>query len=282
MVTYVAGVGLDDDRVFKALADPSRRLLLDRLLARDGQTLSELESTLEMTRFGVSKHLRVLEDADLVVTRRAGRQKLHFLNPVPVRLIHDRWIDKYTERRIAALADLKTQLEGTTMTPPAPSAQAVPTQVFRVHIKASPEAVWEAITSPEWSARYGYGPTEFDLRPGGRIRGLANEGLRARGVPEVVTEGEVLEVEPPRRLVQTYRMLFDSAVAAEPPTRVTWQIEPLGDAVTRLTVVHELDGAPVHAGLVTGENVQAGGGWPYILSDLKSVLETGNSLASAS
>lgn len=101
----------DDDRVFKALADPTRRLLLDRLFQRDGRTLTELESELEMTRFGVMKHLRLLEEAGLVVTRRSGREKLHFLNPVPIRLVHDRWIDKFTERRVAALTDLKRQLE---------------------------------------------------------------------------------------------------------------------------------------------------------------------------
>jgi DNA-binding transcriptional ArsR family regulator len=101
----------DDDRVFKALADATRRFLLDRLFARDGRTLTDLESELDMTRFGVMKHLRVLENVGLVVARRSGRTKLHFLNPVPIRLIHDRWIDKYTERRVSALADLKTQLE---------------------------------------------------------------------------------------------------------------------------------------------------------------------------
>ena len=104
---------IDDDRVFKALADPTRRFLLDRLFERDGRTLTELESELEMTRCGARKHLRVLEDAELVVTQRSGREKLHFLNPVPIRLIHDRWIDKYTERHVSALADLKTQLEKT-------------------------------------------------------------------------------------------------------------------------------------------------------------------------
>jgi DNA-binding transcriptional ArsR family regulator len=101
----------DDDRVFKALADPTRRFLLDLLFARDGRTLSELEGELEMTRFGVMKHLKVLEEAGLVVTRKQGREKLHFLNPVPIRLVHDRWIDKYTERRTAALTDLKSELE---------------------------------------------------------------------------------------------------------------------------------------------------------------------------
>jgi DNA-binding transcriptional ArsR family regulator len=110
LVTY-PGVVTDDDLVFKALADPTRRYLLDKLFVRDGRSLTELESELEMTRFGVMKHLRILEDAGLVVTRRSGREKLHFLNPVPIRLIHDRWIDKYTERQVSALADLKTTLE---------------------------------------------------------------------------------------------------------------------------------------------------------------------------
>jgi DNA-binding transcriptional ArsR family regulator len=112
LVTYIYIV-TDDDRVFKALADPTRRFLLDRLFERDGRTLTELESELEMTRFGVMKHLRLLEDAGLVVARRSGREKLHFLNPVPIRLIHDRWIDKYAERRVSALADLKSELEQT-------------------------------------------------------------------------------------------------------------------------------------------------------------------------
>jgi len=110
MVTY-SGRVTDDDLVFKALADPTRRFLLDRLFERDGRTLTELESELEMTRFGVMKHLKVLQEAHLVVARKQGREKLHFLNPVPIRLIHDRWIDKYTERRISALAELKKELE---------------------------------------------------------------------------------------------------------------------------------------------------------------------------
>ena len=127
---------IGDDRVFKALADATRRFLLDQLFARDGRTLTELESELEMTRFGVMKHLRVLEDAGLVVARRSGREKLHFLNPVPIRLIHDRWIDKYTERQVSALADLKHELEGET-----------------VYIRATPQAIWDAITRPEWTSR---------------------------------------------------------------------------------------------------------------------------------
>src|ERR1700740_1790135 len=133
---------MDDDQVFKALADSTRRHLLDRLFERDGRTLTELESELEMTRFGVMKHLRVLEDAGLVVTRRSGREKLHFLNAVPVRLIHDRWIDKYTERPVSALTSLKAELEEKTMS-------ETTIKVFEIYIKAPAQTVWEAITTPE-------------------------------------------------------------------------------------------------------------------------------------
>jgi uncharacterized protein YndB with AHSA1/START domain len=155
------------------------------------------------------------------------------------------------------------------------------TQVFRVHIKATPEEIWEAITSPDWTARYGYrAPSEYDLRPGGAFRSLANEGMKAMGSPDVVVEGEVIDVDPPRRLVQTWRMLFDPSQAAEPFTRITWEIEALNGGVSRLTVVHDLHDAPVHASLVSGDQLQGGGGWPYILSDLKSLLETGTALMS--
>src|SRR4249920_893766 len=128
---------MDDDRVFKALADPTRRLLLDRLFERDGRTLTELESECEMTRFGVMKHLKLLEEAGLVVTRRQGREKLHFLNPVPIRLVHDRWVSKYTGPWAAALSDLKSRLE-------------TPMQkVFEIYIRTTPERLWKAITDPE-------------------------------------------------------------------------------------------------------------------------------------
>jgi uncharacterized protein YndB with AHSA1/START domain len=164
------------------------------------------------------------------------------------------------------------------------TATQTTTQVFRVHIKASPERVWEAITSPEWTARYGYqAPCEYDLRPGGTFRSVANEGMKAMGAPDVVVEGEVLESDPPRRLVQTWRMLFEPSQAAEPLTTVTWEIEPITDAVCRLTVVHDVTDAPIHASLISGEQLQgAGGGWPFVLSDLKSLLETGSSLMSGS
>src|SRR5262249_14437826 len=147
--------GMEDEQVFRALADPSRRLLLDRLFERDGRTLMELQSQLAMTRFGVMKHLRVLEEAGLITTRKVGREKLHYLNPVPIQLLADRWIGKYAAARVSALIDLKTILEGRdTMTVPSATR---PKQVYHVFINASPERVWEALTKPEFTARYFYG-----------------------------------------------------------------------------------------------------------------------------
>ncbi len=152
-------------------------------------------------------------------------------------------------------------------------------QVYRVYIKATPEAVWEAITKPEWTLRYGYqAPVEYDLRPGGAYRGLPSEAMTAYGAPDVILDGEVLEVDPPRRLVQTWRSLWDPEMSAEGFTRLTWELEPEG-GVTRLTVTHELDGAPKTAKQVAGELAEAGGGWSYIISDLKTLLETGKALS---
>ena len=238
----------DDDRVFKALADPTRRFLLDRLFARDGRTLTELESELEMTRFGVMKHLRVLEDAGLVVTRRSGREKLHFLNPVPIRLIHDRWIDKYTERQVSALADLKTELEADRMTTQVETA--VTTQVYRVYIKASPEAIWDAITKPEWTQKYGYrGAVEFDaLRAGRQVPGhRAARRCRRWGCPEVVVDGEVLEADPPRKARPDVAHALGRGHRGGELHALTYEIEEDDAGVTRLTVTHELEGTPITA-----------------------------------
>ncbi|QXJ26072.1 metalloregulator ArsR/SmtB family transcription factor [Actinomadura graeca] len=260
----------DDDAAFKALADPTRRFLLDLLFSRDGRTQGELESELEMTRFGVAKHLRVLEDAGLVVTRRSGREKLHFLNPVPIRLIHDRWIDKYTERPAAALAGLKRELEQTMTT-----TEDTTVQVYRVYIKATPEAIWDAITKPEWTRRFGYqAPVEYELRPGGAFRGLASEVMKEGGAPDVVVDGEVIEADPPRRLVQTWRALY----LGESFTRLTYEIEDDGTGVSTLTVTHDVTGAPQTAAQVAGRIPDAGGGWSQTLSDLKTLLETGEAL----
>ena len=157
----------------------------------------------------------------------------------------------------------------------------VTTQVYRVYIKATPQAIWDAITKPEWSQKYGYGGiVEYDLRPGGKYRGLASESMRSAGAPEVAVDGEVVEVDPPHKLVQTWRMLMDDGMAAEGFTRLTHEIEPVGEGVTKLTLIHDLTGAPRLQLLLSGgmESEGAGGGWSWVLSDLKSLLETGSTL----
>ena len=158
---------------------------------------------------------------------------------------------------------------------------SVTTQVHRVYIKATPEAIWDAITKPEWTERYGYGGrVEYDLRPGGKHRGFTTEAMRSVGAPDVALEGEVIEADEPRRLVLTWRFLMDPEIAAEGVTRVTYEIEPREGGVTRLTVIHDLEGAPRLALLLSGgmEDEGAGGGWSWILSDLKTLLETGTRL----
>jgi uncharacterized protein YndB with AHSA1/START domain len=158
---------------------------------------------------------------------------------------------------------------------------AVTTQVYRVYIKATPQAIWDAITKPEWTERYGYGGlADYDLRPGGRAISRWSEEMQAQGLPEIAIDGEVLEVDPPRKLVQTWKVAMDEEMAAEGFTRVTWEIEERDGGVSRLTVIHELEGAPKIAALVSGglEDTGAGGGWSFVLSDLKSLLETGEAL----
>jgi uncharacterized protein YndB with AHSA1/START domain len=155
----------------------------------------------------------------------------------------------------------------------------VTTQVFRIYIKATPQAIWDAITKPEWTQRYGYrGVAEYELRPGGKYRALAPAEMQAMGMPEVVVDGEVLEADPPRKLVQTWRALWDEEIASEGPTRVTFDIEEDDEGFTRVTVTHELEGAPMHAAQVTSlaKLHEGGGGWAWILSDLKTLLETGD------
>jgi uncharacterized protein YndB with AHSA1/START domain/DNA-binding transcriptional ArsR family regulator len=260
------------DAVFKALADPTRRSLLDALFAADGQTLAALEGRLPMTRFGVMKHLRVLEQAGLVTAVRRGREKLHFLNPVPIRLVHDRWVSKYAEPWATTLTGLKRDLEEETMESfdvphvvplsPAPGGEGH-MAVFEIYIKTTPERLWEAITDPAMRARYSFGvETRSDWTPGSSYRA---------GVPRVVdiAAGENLEVDPPRRLVQTFTALWSDEVRAAGASRVTWEIIPVGDSC-RLTVVHDR--------LAADANPELYGGWPMILSGLKTLLETGESL----
>jgi uncharacterized protein YndB with AHSA1/START domain len=239
------------DPVFKALADRTRRSLLDELYERDGQTLSALEARLPMTRFGVMKHLKVLEEAGLVVTRRRGREKLHFLNPVPIRLVHDRWVSKYAEPWAATLTGLKRRLEDRPME-----------KVFEIYIKTTPERLWEAITDAEMRRSYTFGVgVVSDWTPGSSYEGLVGE--------RAIFFGENLEVEPPRRLVQSFNAAWSDDVKAEGTSRVTWEIEQIVDSC-RLTVTHDQ--------LREGANGEIYGGWPQILSGLKTLLETGATL----
>lgn len=164
------------------------------------------------------------------------------------------------------------------MTTSAQTQQAV--QVYRVYIKATPQAIWDAITKPEWTERYGYGGrAQFDLRPGGAVRWLTSEAMQSMGAPEVGIDGEVVEANPPRKLVQTWRMLMDAGLQAEGFTRLTYEIAEGKGGVTKLTVIHEVEGAPKLAALLAGEqeDAGAGGGWSWVLSDLKTLLETGHS-----
>lgn len=155
---------------------------------------------------------------------------------------------------------------------------SVTTQIYEVYIKATPQAIWDAITTPEWTAKYGYrGLAEYDLRPGGAYRGRATPEMVSMGMPEVAIDGEVVESDPPRKLVQTYRFLFNEATKTEGFTRLTWEIEPTQSGFSRLTVTHELEGAPIMAGMVASKfsEMMGTGGWNWILSDLKTLLETG-------
>lgn len=161
------------------------------------------------------------------------------------------------------------------------AAQTETVQMYRVYIKATPEAIWEALTKPEWTVRYGYAPlVEYELRSGGAFRAYANEGMKALGCPDVISDGEVLEADPPRRLVQTWRMTMTPELAAEGFTRLTCEIEPVRGGVTKLTVTHDVSGAPMWAGVLRGDGEPhgAGGGWSEILSGLKTLLETGQQL----
>src|SRR5436190_8268085 len=244
--SITADAGAMDD-VFRALADPTRRSLLDELFSDDGQTLSALEGRLPMTRFGVMKHLRVLEEAGLVTTKKRGREKLHFLNPVPIRLVHDRWVSKYAEPWAATLSELKQTLEEDGME-----------KVFEIYIKTTPERLWEAITSSEMKQKYNFGVgVDSDWKPGSRY-----ESVHPRaGV--AIAEGENLEVDPPRRLVQSFNALWSDDVKADGTSRVAWEIEQVEDSC-RVVVTHDQ--------LREGANAELYGGWPMNLSGLKALL----------
>ena len=244
--------------VFRALSDPSRRLLLDRLFERDGQTLGELCAHLpEMTRFGVMRHLDVLESIGLVTTQRAGRAKRHFLNPVPIRQLHDRWISKYAEPVIGAMTAMKRHLEA-----PVDTVD----HAYSVYIQASPERVWRAITDGDETVRYYYGTrVQSTWVPGAPLVYTYPDG-------SVAADGTVLEIDEPHRLKMTFHARWDPGIEAEGPVEMAWVLEGAGEA-TKLTVQT--------FGLRPGSRIETdfSGGWVYIVSGLKTFVETGQPIA---
>jgi len=246
------------DQVFTALSDPTRRLLLDRLREDNGQTLGELCEHVDMARQSATQHLGVLEAANLVSTVRRGREKLHYLNPVPLHEIQERWIDNFERPRLRALSSVKRRAEE--------AMAEKPTFVYVTYIESTPEKVWHALTDADVTAEYWGHSNVSDWQAGSRWEHQRTDGS---GVADVV--GTVVESAPPTRLVTTW-----AAPGADPsgePSRVTFDVEPYGDIV-RLTVTHE--------GLADeAERAEASSGWAAVLSNLKSLLETGHALPQA-
>lgn len=255
------------DEVFRALADPSRRLLLDRLNTRSGQTLRELCDGLDMARQSVSKHLAALEAANLITTTWRGREKLHYLNAEPINAIAQRWIRRYDRERAQALADLKTALEQETM-----SGNEF---AYTTYIKTTPERLWQALTDPAFTSRYWGVTFETDWKAGSPMI------WTYKGVKMADPEQVVLEADPPRRLAYTWHSFTPEfaklvglageqldTLLSERRSRVSFDLEPLGDMV-KLTVIHGGDASLID---------MVGDGWPHLLSSLKTLLETGEAL----
>ncbi|MFI7645054.1 ArsR/SmtB family transcription factor [Micromonospora sp. NPDC049460] len=251
------------DQVFKALADPTRRLLLDRLREHNGQTLRELCERLDMARQSATQHLDVLVRANLVTVVRRGRERLHYLNPTPIHEIEERWIWGFERRRLQAISAIRNQAEEHTMTN---TATAPPTYVYVTYIRASAEQVWQALTDADLTASYWGHANVSDWQPGSTW-----EHRRADGSGGLDAVGRVVEAEAPARLVITFAAPGDEPPAG--PSVVTFLVEPHQDFV-RLTVTHEnLTDQEMHTGISQG--------WPAILANLKSLLETGEALSSA-
>lgn len=251
--------------VFDALASAHRRQLLDALRERDGQTLSELETCLPLSRFAVMKHLGVLEEAGLVVTRKVGREKFHYLNPVPIQDVSDRWISRYASPFARGLADLKRGFQQGVLI--MNNATIAPKHVYELFIDASPEAVWAILTddakTPLWQHFNMTSRTEW--RVGGKIEFLI--GDRAMIV------GELLELTPPKRLSHSFAACWSEDVVGDPPSRVTWELEPVGHGATKLSLIHDEFGGDT----TTSRMVAVG--WIEAISRLKTLVETGRPFA---
>jgi uncharacterized protein YndB with AHSA1/START domain/DNA-binding transcriptional ArsR family regulator len=245
--------------VFKALADPTRRALLDRLRQRNGQTLGELCEPFQMARQSATQHLGVLEAANLITTLRKGRERLHYLNPVPLWDIHERWIEKFEPPRLRTLSAIKRKAEENTMADR-------PSYVYVTYIEACPQRVWEALTDADLTAQFWGHSNISDWQVGSRWEHRRIDGS---GIADVV--GTVLESDPPRRLTMTFDPPGDSP--PEGPSKATFDIEPYHEIV-RLTVTHE--------NLADTDAVDAvSAGWPAVCANLKSLLETGHVLPRA-
>lgn len=250
--------------VFKALADPSRRALLDQLFERDGQTLTELCGHLPgMTRFGVMSHVDVLERAGLVTTHKVGREKRHYLNPVPIREVADRWMSRYSTPIVGAMVSIRRQLEQE-VPPVAETPDHTPDHVYVTYIRATADAIWRAITEGDETVRYYYG-TRFEttLEPGSAFRYTYADG-------SVAADGQILAVEPGRSLAMSFQARWSAELIEEGPVRMTWLIEAAGPGTCKVSVIHEGMGPRTAAEFTPGI--------AFIASGLKSVLETGESL----
>jgi uncharacterized protein YndB with AHSA1/START domain/DNA-binding transcriptional ArsR family regulator len=249
--------------VFKALADPHRRLLLDRLQERNGQTLLELQGYLPMTRFGVMKHLKILEEAGLVSTRKVGREKFHHLNPVPIQQVYDRWVSKYAKPWAKAVVGLKYALEEESMIETQAPVETT-SHVLQVFIRTTPERLWQALTDGSITKLYFFGSiVESTWEPGAPIYHRSADG-------SPMLDGEVLEIDPPRKLVTTFFERWDPSIDPY-PSKVTYEIEQVG-AACKLMLTHEdlIVGSPTATRVFEG--------WSQILSSLKTYLETGEPL----
>ena len=251
--------------VFDALANAHRRQLLDLLRERDGRTLGELESHLPLSRFAVMKHLGILEEAGLVTSRKVGREKFHYLNPVPIQDVSDRWISRYASPFARGLLDLKVGIEQGVFR--MDTAVIAPRHVFELFIDASPEAVWAVLTddakTPLW--QHFNMDSRTDWRVGGDIEFLL--GGRAMIV------GKLIELTPPKRLVHSFNARWSEDVAGDPPSRVTWELEPAGNGATKVSLVHDDFGGDT----TTSRMVAAG--WVEAISRLKTLVETGKPFA---
>ena len=250
----------DDNPVFRALGDATRRRLLDLLRERDGQSVGELAERFASSRYAVMKHLNILAEAGLVVRRKDGRQTRNYLNPVPIRQIHDRWISRYAEPWVGALTDLKRSFEEQDM------AETLE-HLYELYIRASPEQIWEAITSGDVTRRYFHETRiESDWSVGSRV-------IYYNPDESVAVDGEVRACEPPRLLEYTWNVHYDPERAGEQPSIVRWELEAMGEQC-RLTLVHRFDEE-----CKTYREVKSG--WNAILSSMKSLLETGEPLSVA-